>query len=41
LLGQLAPGDTVRFQEMDIPAAVGLLRQVEAAVDWVRARWAD
>ena len=41
LLGQLAPGDTVRFQETDITAAVVLLRQVEAAVDWVRACYVD
>ena len=41
LLGQLAPGDTVSFQETDIPAAVARLRQVEAAVDWVRACYAD
>jgi biotin-dependent carboxylase-like uncharacterized protein len=41
LLGQLAPGDTVRFQETDIPASTGLLRGVEAAVDWVRHRFAD
>ena len=41
LLGQLAPGDTVRFQETDIPTAVERLRQVEAAVDWVRARHVD
>jgi biotin-dependent carboxylase-like uncharacterized protein len=41
LLGQLAPGDTVRFQETDIAAAVALLRQVEAAVDWVRACYVD
>ncbi len=40
LLGQLAPGDTVRFQETNISEAVALLRQVEAAVDWVRARYA-
>ncbi len=41
LLGQLAPGDTVCFQETDISSAVALLRQVEAAVDWVRARYGD
>ncbi|MDJ0804005.1 MAG: biotin-dependent carboxyltransferase family protein [Desulfobacterales bacterium] len=41
LLGQLAPGDTVRFQETDIPTAVARLRQVEAAVDWMRARYGD
>ena len=41
LLGQLAPGDTVCFQETDMPAALALLRRVEAAVDWVRARFAD
>ncbi|MDJ0856218.1 MAG: biotin-dependent carboxyltransferase family protein [Desulfobacterales bacterium] len=41
LLGQLAPGDTVRFQATDIPTAVARLRRVEAAVDWVRACWAD
>ena len=41
LLGQLAPGDTVRFQETNISEAVALLRQVEAAVDWVRARYGD
>ena len=41
LLGQLAPGDTVRFREIDLPAAVELLRGVEAAVDWVRNRFAD
>ncbi len=41
LLGQLAPGDTVCFVETDISAAVALLRQVEAAVDWVRARYAE
>ena len=41
LLGQLAPGDTVRFLETDLQAAVERLRRVEAAVDWVRARFAD
>ncbi len=41
LLGQLAPGDTVRFEETDLTSAVALLRQVEAAVDWIRARWPD
>jgi biotin-dependent carboxylase-like uncharacterized protein len=41
LLGQLAPGDTVRFQETGVAAAVALLRQVEAAVDWVRACHVD
>ena len=41
LLGQLAPGDTVRFQEADIPVATDLLRGVEAAVDWVRRRFTD
>ena len=41
LLGQLAPGDTVRFQETDMAAAVELLRRVEAAVEWVRADLAD
>ena len=41
LLGQLAPGDTVRFQETDMAAAVELLRGVEAAVQWVRSHYAD
>ncbi|MDJ0668951.1 MAG: biotin-dependent carboxyltransferase family protein [Desulfobacterales bacterium] len=41
LLGQLAPGDTVRFQETDMATAVDLLRRVEAAVAWVRANLAD
>jgi antagonist of KipI len=41
LLGQVAPGDTVRFLETDMSAAVGLLRQVEAAVDWVRSHFTD
>jgi antagonist of KipI len=36
LLGQVAPGDTVRFQETDLSQAHKLLRGVEAAVDWVR-----
>jgi allophanate hydrolase subunit 2 len=36
LLGQVAPGDTVRFQETDLWQARQLLRAVEAAVDWVR-----
>jgi biotin-dependent carboxylase-like uncharacterized protein len=41
LLGQLAPGDTVRFQETDLSSALDLLRRVEAAVDWVRGRFSD
>jgi len=41
LLGQLAPGDTVRFQETDLISAVDLLRRVEAAVDWVRGHFSD
>lgn len=41
LLGQLAPGDTVRFQETDLSSALDLLRRVEAAVDWVRGRFLD
>ena len=41
LLGQLAPGDTVRFQETDMATAVELLRGVEAAVAWARNRYAD
>jgi len=36
LLGQVAPGDTVRFQETDLSQAHKLLRGVEAALDWVR-----
>ena len=41
LLGQLAPGDTVRFQETDLSSALELLRRVEAAVDWVRGHFSD
>jgi biotin-dependent carboxylase-like uncharacterized protein len=41
LLGQLAPGDTVRFQETDLSSALDLLRRVEAAVDWVRGNFSD
>jgi antagonist of KipI len=41
LLGQLAPGDTVRFQETDLFSALELLRRVEAAVDWVRGHFSD
>lgn len=41
LLGQLAPGDTVRFQETDLSSALALLRRVEAAVDWVRGQFSD
>ncbi len=41
LLGQVSPGDTVQFQETEIPTAVRRLRQVEAAVDWLRACWTD
>lgn len=41
LLGQLAPGDTVRFQETTLDEALALLRGVEAAVDWVRGQFAD
>ena len=41
LLGQLAPGDTVRFQETDLSSALDLLRRVEAAVDWVRGSFSD
>jgi len=41
LLGQLAPGDTVRFQETDLTSALQLLRRVEAAVDWVRGHFSD
>jgi biotin-dependent carboxylase-like uncharacterized protein len=41
LLGQLAPGDNVRFQATDMAAAVELLRRVEAAVEWVRANLGD
>lgn len=41
LLGQLAPGDTVRFQETDLSSALHLLRRVEAAVDWVRGHFSD
>ena len=41
LLGQMAPGDTVRLQETNQPEALNLLRGVEAAVDWVRAAFAE
>lgn len=41
LLGQVAPGDTVRFQKTDLAAARKLLQGVEAAVDWVRHHFAD
>lgn len=41
LLGQLAPGDTVCFQETDLSSALELLRRVEAAVDWVRGHFSD
>jgi biotin-dependent carboxylase-like uncharacterized protein len=41
LLGQLAPGATVRFQETDLSAALELQRGVEAAVDWVRRHFLD
>jgi allophanate hydrolase subunit 2 len=41
LLGQLAPGDTVRFQETALSSALDLLRRVEAAVDWVRGNFSD
>jgi antagonist of KipI len=41
LLGQVAPGDTVRFQETGLAEARDLLRGVEAAVDWVRCRRTD
>jgi biotin-dependent carboxylase-like uncharacterized protein len=41
LLGQLAPGDTVRFQETDLSSALDLLRRVEAAMDWVRGNFSD
>ena len=41
LLGQVAPGDTVRFQETTLDAALALLRGVEAAVQWVRGHFAD
>jgi antagonist of KipI len=41
LLGQLAPGDTVRFQATTPGQAHALLRGVEAAVDWVRGRFPD
>jgi len=41
LLGQVAPGDTVRFQATDLPSALALLRRVEAAVDWVRGYCSD
>ena len=36
LLGQIAPGDTVRFQETGLSVARELLRGVEAALQWVR-----
>jgi biotin-dependent carboxylase-like uncharacterized protein len=36
LLGQIAPGDTVRFQETGLAEARELLRGVEAALQWVR-----
>ena len=41
LLGQLAPGDTVRFQETTMEEALALFRGVEAAEDWVRSRFMD
>jgi antagonist of KipI len=41
LLGQLAPGDTVCFQETELSSALDLLRRVEAAVDWLRGHFAD
>jgi antagonist of KipI len=41
LLGQVAPGDTVRFRETDLSQARQLLRGIEAAVDWARSHFAD
>ena len=40
LLGQLAPGDTVRFQETSREEGLALLRGVKAAVDWARSAFA-
>ena len=41
LLGQVAPGDTVRFRETDLAQARQLLSGVEAAVDWARRHFSD
>lgn len=41
LLGQVAPGDTVRFQETTAEQALALLRGIEAAVDWMRNQFTD